>query len=363
MCCSPNRMGVPLALCLLLGCTGARAGFDTPGEAFFAFLAEEHLPIRSFDQVPDGAPLLHTGTEAYFSTDASSFAPGGVFVWAGFDLRGPDGWRRATLLLDLDPGGWWASPDIPLDPGRVRASYLETRDGVILFEGVVAAGDVWIIDMFDGDGDDGALEARFELIFTPAGGGAGARVLERGRLVTSTSVRDVRASYGAGGRSEITSADQIETGCSSRVAVEDQEPAGCAGDSYDDASTSGCEGDSYDDSSAGCGGEGDYDEQGSGCEGDTYDSDTSSCEGDGFDSSGSSCEGDGYGGSSSSSDISCEGDGYDSDAGACADTADAATGAPRLHRRGRPLRILMRLFPELVGFVFILQLKRRYRNG
>jgi len=325
-------------VCLVALFIAAPAGaeIDSPGFVSFQFLAEPEAIYRTFEQVPADAPLSHTRTKAYLSSDASKIEDTGVRIWAGFDLEGPDGLRHGMLILDLNLQ----------HPEAMRAEYIETRNDQILFEGALVASDARILDVwFDDGGDSGSLEGEFECIFMdPADQTEGSRVLLAGQFFTETRPqRQIPDSY----HQDDT---YVETGCGSDVYVEDDyEDSGCEGDTYDsDYEDSGCGGSDYD-----------YDDDyGGSCEGDTYDSGSDSgCEGDSYDSGysdSSSCEGDSYDSYDSSDDsgLDCEGD-----------EAYAATlkPAPRKRRRPNPLRALMRMFPDIVGISFIVYMKRRNR--
>jgi hypothetical protein len=162
-----RHLSETVCLVILLLSARAGAGIDSPGWVSFSFLAEPDAVYQRFEQVPEDAPLSQARARGYFSTDASSFGEYGVRIWAGFDRAGPDGGpgRHAMLILDLNLYRPARGIATRLEENAARAEYLETRDDRILFEGAPLAMEAWIWDVWIDDGDTGAVEGEFEVLF------------------------------------------------------------------------------------------------------------------------------------------------------------------------------------------------------
>jgi hypothetical protein len=321
-----------LILLLLVGMSfPARAGIDAPGSIHFHWLAEGQTVLEEYPQLPPDAERFRG--RAYFSSDASSFGSNGVLIWGGFDLEGPAGRGYGMLLLDLDLTMAPLDGETPMPHGAIRAEYLETWGGEVLFEGEANLGDVWIIDVLFHQDDEGAVEGDFAFIFAdPTGEDPGCRVFLDGQFFTEPSPGKLRDKYHV--PDTHGDATYIDTSCSGDIYYVD-DPQGCDCGGTDPDSSGGCEGDSADGSDC------------SGCEGDSGGCDGGGCEGDtggGCDGGGGSCSGGGGG--------SCGGGGG---AGACG----AATAGIRA--RGAPLRGVMKFFPEIVVLLFIWGMRRRLR--
>lgn len=323
-----NRLSVlVVALCLCVPVTSVLGAMDTPGSIAFDWLANNDQVISSIQEIPGTAVFAHFSSEAFFSSDASSFGEEGALIWS--DLMAPDGETYGILLLDLDLTQAPVDGDAPVPVGSVRAEYFEKQGDNWLFRGEPILKDVRIVDVFFHGGHGGGVEGIFNLIFTdPSGGFPGCRVLANGHFSSNPSPREIRRSYGIG--SDVPSEDvYVNAGCSGDVVIVDD--------------GQGCD----------CGGS----DESAGCEGDT--SGSSGCEGD---SGGSGCEGDSGGGCAGDSADSCEGAG--DVAGGCSDCSGAASaGVAPPHPRGGPLRAVMRMFPELSILLFISWMRRRYRIG
>jgi hypothetical protein len=256
------RVGIIISLSLISG--QSLGGIDGPGVMTFDFLAVESYEIQSFTDLGPDAPFDPVEAEAWFSSDASSFGDSGVFVWAGFDLEDPEGLRYAMLLMDLDLGQASSDDEEPLPHRAIRAEYLEKRGDQVLFSGVVTAGDVWLVDLYYLDGDRGAVEGAFELIFAdPDNQDAGSRVFN-GRFVTRPSPSRLRLEtidyqralpeegeedpevqdQGCGGDEVVASCGgYVISGCVSLIALD------CEGDDGDGALEGHTEGDTWEEAS------------------------------------------------------------------------------------------------------------------
>lgn len=310
----------------------AKAAVDAPCVVRVDFLAEENIEYRSFADVPEDAPFsLAEASEAFASSDASSFGMDGALLFAGFILDAPGGQRYGMLSVDIDLANMPDRVDDPMPKSAIRARYLEMQGDDVLFRGSLVAGDVWMVDWYISNGDKGAIEGDFAFIFEGEQGGC--RVLERGMFLSQPSPVALRNT--TGGRDDSGSYDD------------------------DEYSSVGCDGDViFLGDSGGCGGE-DPNDGSSGCEGDTS-SDSGGCNGDSSSSS-AGCEGDSSdGGCSGSGSSGCDNSG---DSGACSSSqANAATLSHGHHRHGASLiGAVMRMFPELTAFMFIFWLKRRGR--
>lgn len=254
------RTGIVILLSLISGY--ALAGIDCPGEMTFDFLAVESYGIQSFADIGPDAPFEPGEAQAWFSSDASSFGEMGVFIWAGFDLEDSKGFRYAMLLMDLDLG-LAGSDDEPMPHRAVRAEYLEKRGDQVLFGGLVTAGDVWLTDLYYLDGDRGAVEGAFELIFAdPENTFAGSRVFN-GRFATRPSPARLRLEtvdyqsaepqeeedyeiqdQGCGGEEVVASCGEyLIIGCASLITLD------CEGDDGDGALEGHTEGDTWEEAS------------------------------------------------------------------------------------------------------------------
>ncbi|HUU00699.1 MAG TPA: hypothetical protein VM425_04575 [Myxococcota bacterium] len=310
-------------LALALACSVARAGVDAPGGMTLDFTADDSTVFEDWSELPGDAVQL--SATAYFSTDASSFGEDGVFIWAGFEFMKDDQRRYGMLLVDLDMSQAPLDGETPLPHEAVRAEYIEKWGDQIYFQGQVAFGDVWLVDIFFNQDDDGALEGDLALVFDdPSGRFPGCRALVRGAFASRPSPSTLRRNMGiAEGSTGGTT--YVDTGCNGDVYLADNSGEGCDCGG-NDPETSGCEGDTG----------------GSGCEGD---------------SGGSGCEGDSGGSSCSGSSGGCEGDlGGGSCSGGGGSTCAIAGAHRRLHG---PLRRAMRFFPQLFVLLYIVLIKKR----
>jgi hypothetical protein len=309
----------------------ARAGVDAPGTLTFDFVSSDSLVFQNWEQVPqEGVQMDAT---AYFSSDASRFGENGVLIWAGFEFLVDGSPRTGIVLVDLDLSLAPLDGVTPIPHSAIRAEYLEKWQEQVFFAGEVGFGDIWLVDVFFHEDDDGALEGDLALVFfDPSGVFPGSRVLVRGRFVSQPSPGQLRRDVGIPDTDE-RGAVYIDTSCSGELYLADDTGEGCDCGG-DDTDSGGCEGDTSGDS--GC--EGD---SGGGCA-------DSGCQGD----TGGGCSGDAAGGCGDmGGGGSCGGGG----GGNC------ATSGIRI-RRGAPIRGVMRFFPEIVVFAFIFWMKKKVRK-
>lgn len=313
----------------------AFAGIDAPGSASFYWDASEEEVYSGFPGIPEGE--TRDEARAYFSSDASSFGSDAALIWAGIDLESDDGHRYGMLLMDLDLTRAPLNGN-PMPHNAIKAEYIEKKGDQVVFAGEVMQGDVWIRDVLFNEDDEGAVEGDFEMIFAdPTGQYPGCRVFMSGRFVTRPSPAGLRTQYGIVNEEPGVYTD---VSCGGDIYVTN-EGCDCGGD---DPGAGGCDGDTSG-GSGGCEG----DSGGGGCEGDTG----SGCGGSG----GGGCDGGGGGGGcSGGGGGGCSGGGG---GGACA--AAHASVSPS-HRRGWPLRGLMRMFPWACGILFVVLMKRKYRR-
>jgi len=300
------------------------AAVDAPSKVIFDFLATDDDAYRSFEDVPGDAPFYTAeSSEAYASSDASDFDANGVLLFAGFILDAPDGQRYGMLFVDMDLAAVPDDVDVPFPKSALKAWYLEMRGDDVVFRGTMATGDVWIVDWFVSNDDKGGLDGDFAFIFKGQDGGC--RVLERGMFITRPSPSALRGTTGGGD-------DRVRDG-------QEYTSVGCDGDVLFVGDSGGCGGEDPSDGSSGC--EGDTSSSSGGCEGDT--------------SNGSDgCEGE------SSGSVGCD---DTSDDGACSGSqANAATLSGGTHRhKGGIIGAVMRMFPELTAFAFLVWMKRRVK--
>lgn len=311
---SPGKAYLFLALLLLLPPSTGQAGIDAPGGLDVEYVRNELEVYQDLQEVPAGTVI---SAEAYFSSNASSFGPDGVLVWAGFTTPGEQGRRYGILLLDIDLTRAPLNGEDPVPAGAWRATYLEKRGNEIVFSGQAVLGDVWVLDLFFSHGDDGALEADLALLFADDSGSySGCRALLQGRLESNPSPAQLRRQRGLPPASEDTI--YVDSGCSGDLYVADDPGEGCA-----------------------CGGE---DPDAGGCEGDTG-GDSSGCEGDTGGSA--ACEGDSGGCGETSGSGACSG----------SSSSDCVTAGAR---RG-PWRHFSRYLPQLLALLVLLLGKSRGR--
>jgi hypothetical protein len=322
----PGRLTLLTMLVLAATSATAWAGVDAPGSMTFDFIADDSSVIEDWSELPDETVQL--SATAYFSSDASSFGEDGVFIWAGFEFIMNDQQRYGILLIDLDMSMAPLDGVTPMPPEAIRAEYLEKWGDQIYFDGQVAIGDVWLVDIFFNQDDDGAVEGDLALVFDdPSGHFPGCRALVRGAFASRPSPSSMRRDMGIseGNQGGTT---YVDTSCNGDIYLADDSGEGCDCGG-NDPETSGCEGDT--------GG-------GSGCEGD---SGGSGCEGD---SGGSGCSGSGSSG----------GCGGDVGGGSCSGGGGSTCAIAGVHRRYHgPLRRVLRFFPQIFALAFIVLLKKR----
>jgi hypothetical protein len=327
-----------IALCLAASLTfclpglSARAGIDAPGTFVFDFISEPDFVFQSWTDVPEEGVRIEA--DAFFSSDASTFGEDGVFIWIGFEFLDASAPRAGVLLLDLDLTQAPLDGNSPMPHSAIRAEYIEKWGEEVFFAGDVAFGDIWLVDIFFHESDDGALEGDLALVMSdPSQTFGGSRALIKGRFITNPSPTKLREIMGISDH-ETDTVVYVDTSCSGDLYLADNSGEGCD-----------------------CGGE---DPDSGGCEGDTT-SDSSGCEGDsggGDCSGGGGCEGD-AGGCSGGSGGSCSGGGGGSCSGGGSPTC-ATSG--RALRRSNPIRNVMRFFPEMCVFAFIFLMKKKYRK-
>jgi len=318
---SHTRPGLLAWLLLLLPAT-VRAGIDAPGWLSVEYVRNELESYESLEEIPAGTMLA---ADAYFSSNASSYGPDGVLVWAGFTTPGEQGRRYGILLLDIDLSRAPLDGQTPVPAGAWQASFLEKRGNEIVFSGRAVLGDVWVLDLFFSHGDDGALEADLALLFADDGGRfPGCRALLQGRLESDPSPSLLRQQRGLPPDSSDTV--YVDTGCSGDVYLADDTGQGCA-----------------------CGGE---DPDAGGCEGDT--GGDSGCEGD--TGGGSGCEGDTGGSAACAADSG--GCGNTSGSGAC--SGSSSSNCSTAGRRRGPWRRFSRYLPQLLALLVLLVGRRRH---